>query len=289
MTSHVPAKRGCTARSYFRGGCRAFYRNRERRNSRVCAQARHAERRRERLSAAPQRHEPDYLDARIHSAYEDFCRRVDSNEETDLDPYAAESPGEFFAVLSESFFVQPRLVVASYSDVYQQLKLFYRQDRWRSMNVPGQSLVCQRVTRMKKRASSTNSRRSLAAGFGALLILIAAITLLGVSRIYTINQHIEALCGRAECEIRDTRVAVDRYAAARGVPCTSCSALATIASAALRTANTVTARSRYSPRSTGSRKWIQRRRSALPSGGRSTPRHGWVKYVTRAVEEGRAQ
>jgi diguanylate cyclase (GGDEF)-like protein/PAS domain S-box-containing protein len=46
---------------------------------------------------------------------------------------------------------------------------------------------------MKKRASSTNSRRSLAAGFGALLILIAAITLLGVSRIYTINQHIEAL------------------------------------------------------------------------------------------------
>lgn len=62
------------------------------------------------------------------AAYEDFCRRVDSNEETDLDPYAAESPGEFFAVLSESFFVQPRLVVASYSDVYQQLKLFYRQD-----------------------------------------------------------------------------------------------------------------------------------------------------------------
>jgi PAS domain-containing protein len=61
------------------------------------------------------------------------------------------------------------------------------------MNVPVQSLVCQRVTRMKKRASSTNSRRSLAAGFGALLILIAAITLLGVSRIYTINQHIEAL------------------------------------------------------------------------------------------------
>src|SRR5437763_8275796 len=65
--------------------------------------------------------------------------------------------------------------------------------RPRSVNVPGQSLVCQRVTRMKKRASSTNSRRSLAAGFGALLILIAAITLLGVSRIYTINQHIEAL------------------------------------------------------------------------------------------------
>ena len=41
--------------------------------------------------------------------------------------------------------------------------------------------------------SFTNSRQALTAGFGALLILIITITLLGIWRIYAINQSIEAL------------------------------------------------------------------------------------------------
>ncbi|MHB1358419.1 MAG: M90 family metallopeptidase [Rhodocyclaceae bacterium] len=61
-------------------------------------------------------------------AYEDFCRRVDAGEETSLDPYAAEHPGEFFAVSSEVFFEAPELLRDAYPAVYAQLRLFYRQD-----------------------------------------------------------------------------------------------------------------------------------------------------------------
>jgi MtfA peptidase len=62
------------------------------------------------------------------SAYEDFCNRLRSDGRTRIDEYAAESPAEFFAVLSEAFFEAPDAVLAEYRDVYRQLALFYRQD-----------------------------------------------------------------------------------------------------------------------------------------------------------------
>jgi len=62
------------------------------------------------------------------AAYEDFCRKVDGGYELEIDEYAAESPAEFFAVMSEAFFECPALVRALYPDVYTQLTLFYRQD-----------------------------------------------------------------------------------------------------------------------------------------------------------------
>jgi Mlc titration factor MtfA (ptsG expression regulator) len=62
------------------------------------------------------------------AAYDDLCRRVDGGEETPIDPYATESPAEFFAVVSESFFELPELLHAEYPRVYEQLKAFYRQD-----------------------------------------------------------------------------------------------------------------------------------------------------------------
>lgn len=62
------------------------------------------------------------------AAYEDFCTRVDSDEETDIDPYAAEGAGEFFAVLSEAFFETPAVVDLDYPALYAQLAAFYRQD-----------------------------------------------------------------------------------------------------------------------------------------------------------------
>jgi len=62
------------------------------------------------------------------SAYADFCRGVVAGREDAIDPYAAESPGEFFAVLSEAFFETPRAVIDLYPRVYDQLRLFYRQD-----------------------------------------------------------------------------------------------------------------------------------------------------------------
>jgi MtfA peptidase len=63
------------------------------------------------------------------AAYEDFCRRVDAeDEDLAIDPYASESPGEFFAVLSEVFFESPRDLLDLYPEVYTQLKTFYKQD-----------------------------------------------------------------------------------------------------------------------------------------------------------------
>lgn len=64
----------------------------------------------------------------FESAYLDFSARVDAGDGTEIDPYGAESPGEFFAVLSEAFFEIPGVVLDAYPAVYQQLREFYRQD-----------------------------------------------------------------------------------------------------------------------------------------------------------------
>jgi hypothetical protein len=61
-------------------------------------------------------------------AFEDFCRRVDAGEETALDPYAAENPAEFFAVLTEYFFELPEALHQSYPAVYGLMQRYYRQD-----------------------------------------------------------------------------------------------------------------------------------------------------------------
>ena len=45
-----------------------------------------------------------------------------------IDDYAAESPAEFFAVLTEAFFEIPAAVRDEYPEVYRQLAAFYRQD-----------------------------------------------------------------------------------------------------------------------------------------------------------------
>ncbi len=61
-------------------------------------------------------------------AYRDFRRRVNGREYTEIDPYAAHSPAEFFAVLTECFFERPEAVDLEYPAVYEQLRQFYRQD-----------------------------------------------------------------------------------------------------------------------------------------------------------------
>ncbi|HZW26409.1 MAG TPA: M90 family metallopeptidase [Gallionella sp.] len=64
----------------------------------------------------------------FQTAYDDLCHRVDSGEQTAIDPYATESPAEFFAVLSEYFFEAPEVLHQSYPEVYGQLARFYLQD-----------------------------------------------------------------------------------------------------------------------------------------------------------------
>lgn len=64
----------------------------------------------------------------FNAAYQHLCHSVDQSLPTVLDPYAAESPGEFFASVSEAFFETPERVSAVYPEVYWQLQAFYRQD-----------------------------------------------------------------------------------------------------------------------------------------------------------------
>jgi hypothetical protein len=66
--------------------------------------------------------------AAFEEAYKGFCDAVERNQDTWLDPYAAEHPGEFFAVISEAFFCDARETRRRYPAVYDQLRLFYRQD-----------------------------------------------------------------------------------------------------------------------------------------------------------------
>ena len=59
---------------------------------------------------------------------EDASDALERGKDTWLDPYAAEHPSEFFAVVSEAFFENPAETQRRYPAVYEQLRLFYRQD-----------------------------------------------------------------------------------------------------------------------------------------------------------------
>jgi MtfA peptidase len=60
--------------------------------------------------------------------YDRFCERVACGYETVLDPYAAQSPDEFFAVGSEAFFVAARELRDEQPALYRLLASYYRQD-----------------------------------------------------------------------------------------------------------------------------------------------------------------
>jgi Mlc titration factor MtfA (ptsG expression regulator) len=54
-----------------------------------------------------------------------------------LDPYAGQDEGEFFAVSSETFFVDPARLHAAFPDWYRQLALFFKQDPLARLPVDG--------------------------------------------------------------------------------------------------------------------------------------------------------
>lgn len=60
--------------------------------------------------------------------FEVFTQRVEAGEATVLDPYASTGPEEFFAVASESFFVNPALTKKEHPALYGMLCRFYLQD-----------------------------------------------------------------------------------------------------------------------------------------------------------------
>ncbi|TVR30099.1 MAG: hypothetical protein EA404_13715, partial [Spirochaetaceae bacterium] len=87
------------------------------------------------LDGAPPLHrgmEASRWSAVFSAAYSDLQRRVihrrRRGRRTIFDPYAAESPEEFFAGASELFFERPQSLLREYPDVHQQLALFYHQE-----------------------------------------------------------------------------------------------------------------------------------------------------------------
>lgn len=58
-------------------------------------------------------------------AYDDFIEQVDSGCETSIDPYAAEAPEEFFAVVTEYHFSDPALLQAQMPPIAAHLRRFY--------------------------------------------------------------------------------------------------------------------------------------------------------------------
>ena len=60
--------------------------------------------------------------------YEHLCNTVKQGAKSVLDSYGATNPAEFFAVATETFFEKPYALSQQHSDLYQQLKAFYKLD-----------------------------------------------------------------------------------------------------------------------------------------------------------------
>ena len=66
----------------------------------------------------------------LQSAFEQLNAALDADQETLIDPYAAESPEEFFAVVSEVHFSAPALLQQAMPAVAAQLTAFYGESPW---------------------------------------------------------------------------------------------------------------------------------------------------------------
>ncbi|MFU8819660.1 MAG: zinc-dependent peptidase [Desulfurivibrio sp.] len=64
----------------------------------------------------------------LSAAYESLRADLERGLETALDQYAAQDPGEFFAVCSEYFFMAPTTLQRVFPAVYQQLAHYYHRD-----------------------------------------------------------------------------------------------------------------------------------------------------------------
>lgn len=58
----------------------------------------------------------------------ELSQKVHAGRATDIDPYGATNPAEFFAVVTEMFFEKPRPLKRRHPELYEELAAFYRQD-----------------------------------------------------------------------------------------------------------------------------------------------------------------
>jgi Mlc titration factor MtfA (ptsG expression regulator) len=64
----------------------------------------------------------------LGAEYEQLTQAIREGRATDIDPYGATDPAEFFAVVTEAFFGQPRQLRSRHPALYEQLRAFYGQD-----------------------------------------------------------------------------------------------------------------------------------------------------------------
>ncbi len=69
------------------------------------------------------------------TAYDRLQQTLEDGVEPFLDPYAAESPAEFFAVSCEFFFDAPAWLNEQLPEIYELLTRFFRQDPARRLNL----------------------------------------------------------------------------------------------------------------------------------------------------------
>jgi hypothetical protein len=67
--------------------------------------------------------------ARVLGAeYQHLISDIAHHHKTDLDPYGATNPAEFFAVVTEAFFEKPVRLQQRHPQLYEQLAVFFQQD-----------------------------------------------------------------------------------------------------------------------------------------------------------------
>ncbi len=95
----------------------------------------------EQLDGLPVLSDPDQYPswARVLKAeFESLRSSAERREPGVLDDYGAESPAEFFAVVTEAFFERPRELSKEHPQLYEQLRLFYNVNpaSWREPEDP---------------------------------------------------------------------------------------------------------------------------------------------------------
>lgn len=68
------------------------------------------------------------------AGFVDFQHKCNHGKYIGIDSYAATSPAEFFAVLSEVFFERPDVLQQHYAAIHDQLRQYYRQDPYLRLN-----------------------------------------------------------------------------------------------------------------------------------------------------------
>jgi MtfA peptidase len=60
--------------------------------------------------------------------FDELSQRLHAGRRSDIDPYGATNPAEFFAVITEMFFEKPHALKKRHAELYDELAAFYRQD-----------------------------------------------------------------------------------------------------------------------------------------------------------------